>query len=266
MAFTKESMESYHANKAIGSSTAKLYLESPQLYKDEIDGVVEHTGSKAFQFGTAFHAMILEPELFVANASQGPINDKTGKPYGAETKAFLEWEAANPGKIIVSEQDGEVMQRMRDRMPSEVATIFASKTAQTEVSVYGAHADLSLKCRPDHLDGTMITDLKTVGNIDSIGHAFKSYKYWFSQEWYKSILKGVTGQVHRFQFVFAEKEPPYRWRIVSTSQEVNEEGAMLVRGVLIGLVEGYATGNWADIGSVREEVTWPDCGYWEDQS
>ena len=54
-------------------------------------------------FGTAAHKYILEgADVFNTEyvVSDGPINPKTGEPYGKATKAYQEWEQAQSGKII----------------------------------------------------------------------------------------------------------------------------------------------------------------------
>jgi hypothetical protein len=115
----------YHADPAIGSTTAKLHLESPQLLKDELDGIRVRKDSRAFQFGRAAHAKFTDPALFLSLACTGPINEKTGKPYGAETKAYTEWADANPGKIILGQRDLADLHLMDSRMPSQVREILS---------------------------------------------------------------------------------------------------------------------------------------------
>lgn len=260
-----QSAADYHASEHIGASTAKLALDSLQLFDDYRNGLVPNASSRALNFGTAFHAAILEPHLYANLISAGPINDKTGKPYGRDSKVFSEWEASNPGKLVLDGAELDTITTMIARMPGEVRGVFAHRqSAKTEVSVYRDIDGLPVKCRTDHLDEPVITDLKTIDDIDGIAWAFKSYKYWFSQEWYKRVLLAETGVRHRFQFVFAEKKPPYRWRIVQTNDEVCEEGAMLVRGVMSMLRDAQKSGTWTDAASIHEEITWPDCGHYEE--
>lgn len=261
-----QSSEDYHASKAIGASTARLALDSIQLFKDCRDGLLREPSTAATGFGTAFHARMLQPDLFQTLVSEGPINEKTGSCYGRDTKAFKVWEAENPGRLVVDSEEMASIAYMEERMPAAVKAILRSPSARTEVSVYRDSAGLSLKCRPDHLDGTVCTDLKTIDRIDNIGRAFRSHKYWFAQEWYKRLLREETGQPHTFQFIFAEKAPPYRWRIVRTNAEVCEEAAMLVRGVLTMLSDAQERGNWHDTGAIMEEITWPDCGHYEEET
>jgi hypothetical protein len=63
--------------------------------------------------GKAAHALILEgrEEYERRFAAEGPINDKTGKPYGIETKACQEWIAAN-GRAVLGSQAAALVEAM----------------------------------------------------------------------------------------------------------------------------------------------------------
>lgn len=250
----------YQADPAIGSTSAKRVLESLQLFRDGQTGVLRRKGSDALDFGTGFHCRILQPDLLPALISEGPINPKTGKAFGPDSNAFAAWREANPGKIVLDEADVDAMDHMDERMPDQIRRILTEGGA-AEVSVYQTIDGVPVKCRPDYLTMSMCTDLKTIDDIGNIGRAFRSYSYWFSQEWYKRILKAEFGHAFKFQFVFAEKKPPYRWKLVTMSEEACEEAAALVRGVILAIKAAGDSGIWADQSSITEEITWPDCGH-----
>jgi hypothetical protein len=256
----------YLSDPAIGSHTARHALDSIQLVRDERDGLIVRAPSRALTFGTVAHAKFLQPQIFADMLGTGPINPKTGRCYGQETKAFAEWADANPGKVVLNDSELKGLDGMASRMPEQIRAILATPGAMAEASVYQTITDVAAKCRPDLLDvdGAMITDLKTIDDIGGIRHAMKSYGYWFQQEWYKRVLFAETGKRFAFRFIFAEKSPPYRWRIVTTTQEVCEEGAAIVSGVLIMLRDAAKSGDWSDKGGITQEITWPDCGHFED--
>lgn len=262
--FQTEPMSAYLANPAIGASSAALILDSPRLFGDERAGLYHRSGTKATDFGTAFHARILQPETFVPMLSEGPINEKTGRCYGRDSKAWADWAGANPGKVVLTSEESDTMLLMEERMPAEVGAILRSSTARHEVSVYQTMDGVAAKCRPDSLDNDTITDLKTVEHIDGIRRAFRVYHYWFSQAWYRRMLWLETGRKHAHRFIFAEKSPPYRWRIVTVTDEVREESDMQVRGVLSAIASGQRSNEWPDLGPITQEITWPDCGHYED--
>ena len=85
----------YHARSRSGEYMSSHLLadfrESPALYRKEINGEIEQKDTPAFVLGRAAHSLILEGRTafdrdFVV--TDGPVNPKTGEPYGAKTKAY----------------------------------------------------------------------------------------------------------------------------------------------------------------------------------
>ena len=201
--------EQYHAHPAISSSRAKLALESYQLFLDN----PKVSPTPSMQLGTLVHMMVLEPDEFESRiVATGPVNPKTGQPYGIGTKAYDTWQEENPDKIVVPDSVRTIL----ERMPDEVRGIFADPDAAREESFFAPAGavlrELETKARPDHLTSEYITDLKTISDINDIPRAMKNRKYPFSLEWYARVL----GETHLDRrWIFAETSPPYRWRIVT---------------------------------------------------
>jgi hypothetical protein len=256
----------YHADPHVGSTDAKLWLDSPQLFKDKLDGVVIRKDSRAFQLGRAAHLLFLQPDEFTKAISTGPINEKTGKPYGPDTSAYSSWATMNPGKIILGQRDIDDLNRMQDRMPPQIKGILRSGGV-AESSYYLTLAGVAVKCRPDWIiDGT-IYDLKSIGNMaDAEKHISKS-KYWFSHSWYRMIVKAETGKAMPFRFIFAEKSPPYRWRVVDLGADWIGYADATVDRVLGEIAEAQRTGDYSDRGEVCmtvEQPAWGDDAEFED--
>lgn len=259
-----ESMKAYLANPAMGAGTASLGMESLRLLKDEREGLVKHSETDATAFGTAFHARILEPDLFQSLLSEGPINDKTGKCYGRDTKAWAAWEADNPGRIVLDAEEMATLLYMQERMPDEVRRIFTNPNARREISVYQDFDGLAVKCRPDDLTDQYITDLKTIDDIGNIRRAVRQRRYWFSQAWYKRLMMKETGRERKHRLVFAEKKPPFRWKIVDENPDRIEQSMMRVQGVLSMIQSAVTLGDWSDTGNLHMNLSWEDCGVFED--
>lgn len=241
------SMPDYHASGSIGSSRAKLVLDSMQLFKDDVDGLIPHAPTAAMQFGTLTHTAVLEPDVFKQiTTTTGPINPATGKSYGSDTKKFAEWQEANPGLTVVDPS----LYVMMDRMPDVVHGLL-SAAGPAESSVFVAEDGVSTKCRPDKLIGTAIYDLKTISDIDAIDAHIRSYRYWFSASWYRRVMKTETGLDHSFTLIFAESKPPHRWRIVDLSPELIEEGDYYVGDVLKKLARAQEMNDWRDKSPIR---------------
>lgn len=238
----------YHAHPYIGSTTARLVLKSPQLFHDAVTGIYKRKDTASLKLGRLAHMAVLEPDRFAQQiVSEGPINPKTGKEYGRDTKAWEEWEAANPDKIVID----PFIPRALDRMPAEVRELFAD-TGAAELSAFVNQKSLQfgIKCRPDYLAGDTIIDLKTIDDEANIGRAISRFGYWFSHAWYRMAMKLETGTKYRFRFVFMEKNPPYRWRIRDLEPGFAMYADDMVEKAMAAIAEGTERGKWADTGEV----------------
>jgi len=242
-----EPAATYHASNAIGSSRAKLAITSLQLFKDSLDGIVSFPDRPVFQIGRLAHTMVLEPAKFdQLVVTQGPINPNTSEPYGRSTKAFAQWQQDNPDVTVVEPW----LYRMLDRMPAEVRSIF--DRGHPEVSVRTTNdLGLHVQCRPDWIHNTQVWDLKTIDDIADIDRTVRRYHYWFSQEWYRNVLRSATGLDHSFTFIFCEKKPPHRWRIVPLSEEFSDIGAFYAQDVMARIAEAQNSGDWSDKKSIH---------------
>jgi hypothetical protein len=246
--------EQYHADPSLGQSTAKLAVKSLQLVKDKIDGIYVPSQSTEMGIGSIVHRMVLQPGS-IQTADQGPINDRTGKPYGRDTIAFAAWQNINPGLIVIDPW----MRTMLDRMPEEAGDIF--QDGKTEVSVF--HEDRSrvrVKARMDHVsDMLMITDLKTCNDCSehSIERDAAKYLYWFQSAFYRRMMLQETSESYRFQFVFCEKKPPYRWRVVCMTADYNLWANSQVQHVLDRIARAQESGNWNDDNGIDVMVGMP---------
>jgi hypothetical protein len=82
------------------------FRRCPLLYWHEVQGLIPDEERPAYVLGRAAHVLILEGrERFDAEyAVGGPINARTGKPYGTNTQAYADWAAAQGKPVITEEQ------------------------------------------------------------------------------------------------------------------------------------------------------------------
>lgn len=245
--------DAYHKSKEIGSTTAKTFLTSPRLFKDRIDGIDIVEDRPHFQIGRAAHLMVLEPDRFAEQVTtKGPINAKTGRPFGRDTIAFAEWQAANPGITVIEPW----LYLALERMPGQVCDLI--RGGRGEVSVYAPTAlGFDVKARPDYLLPGVIVDLKTIDNVDQIGRSIARFKYWFSLAWYRMVLKEETGADHKFRLVFMEKKAPYRWRIVDLTPDYIAWADQQVDDTMGKMGDCYRTDDWSDQGAVEVDEQMP---------
>ena len=85
----------YHAkaDRYLSSHQLLDFIRCPWLHRKKSVGLIEDSDSASYLIGRAAHTRILEGRdaYEAAFALGGPINEKTGKPFGAGTKAFAEW-------------------------------------------------------------------------------------------------------------------------------------------------------------------------------
>ena len=102
-----EPADVYHDRSRSGEFMSSHMLadfrESPALYRKEITGEIEQKNTPAFILGRAAHSLILEGRHafdrdFVV--TDGPVNPRTGEPYGAKTKAYADWLATQDREVV----------------------------------------------------------------------------------------------------------------------------------------------------------------------
>jgi hypothetical protein len=258
----------YHGRtECVGSTTAKLGLISRRLLGDALTGQLPSEDKPAFIFGRLFHRLILQPETLVElpEVPAELINQRTGKPYGGDTQAMANWQAENPNAVILEPW----MQTMRERMPDEVRSLIGHPGARKEQSIFQTTWGVQVKCRPDLWipSENVIYDLKTIRQVtdmrpDSFSRACEreiaNRAYWFSAAWYRAVVKAECNLPHEFRFIFVEKGPPYRWRIVSISRDYDSLGDQKVADVLDMISTGLGGDGWDDRDSVHHCAEVPD--------
>jgi hypothetical protein len=242
--------DTYHTMDGIGSTTAKLWLDSPRLFRDHQIGVHKRKDSESMSFGRAAHMRFTEPEKFALMAKQGPVNEKTGRPYGKDTLAFEAWQKINPGAIMVGQDDMQRLTYMAARMPDKVRDILCAPGI-AEVSYFVEINGIKAKCRPDWISHSVIYDIKTIGNIADAEKHISKYKYWFSHAWYRAVVKAESNESLPFRFIFAETAAPFRWRIVDIDADWIGYADAKVNSVMREIAYAERSGDFSDCGEVE---------------
>lgn len=200
-------------------------------------------------FGSAVHAMVLEPtrEVAVVKASSWQ-----GKRAEAERLAAL---AA--GLIPVLEDELDDARRVADATRAALARHDIALDGESELTAFWTEtsddgAVVQCRARLDHLraDGRTIIDLKTtrsahpeacVRSIDEYGYAIQHAAYVSALE---HIRPALAGRV-RMLFVFIETEPPHEPLVVRLNGEFRELGARRWRRAINAWARGVRDGEWS---------------------
>lgn len=179
----------YHNGPGISKSGLDLIAKSPAHYYHAVNAANDNEPTAAQAFGTAFHALLLEPELFWATYAEplkradypDAINNKdelvalaadldiaikksgkvdeiaaTIRAAGVDLQMWSEikahYEGLNTGKIILPEDDFYRLINMRDAvMAHPAASYLMNLPGKAEQSVYWTDPKTGVlcRCRPD---------------------------------------------------------------------------------------------------------------------
>lgn len=215
----------------IGSHQLGDFRACPLLYHRKMTGEIERVETSAFLFGRALHKLVLEGqaafnEEFVV--SPGPVNPKTGEPFGRLTKAYREWAAAQTADVVAPE-DFEAMRRIAEAVHGHAEASRLLSRGFPEGTVRVNSHGLALQARLDwfnpFLEGAQaVVDLKTCENLDAFEHDARRFGYPNQLAFYRHVLRcGKAGcgspdadaRVELY-LVGVEKREPFRvgvWKL-----------------------------------------------------
>ncbi|MDE5886472.1 MAG: PD-(D/E)XK nuclease-like domain-containing protein [Muribaculaceae bacterium] len=232
------SNEEYHNGEGyrdyISSTSLKHYLVSPRYYLFMRDN--PQPPSAAQLLGTLFHDLMATLAIANGDWNKGygewkaglamfdpPVNTRTGKPYGADTKTYAEiYQAfleANAGKVVVDTAVADIASDMAHSLlfdcgatSSQVLKLL--KWGTPEVSVFHETEDgIKIKIRPDLLTPKKIVDWKSTNltslTEEAINRVILKYGYHISAAQYQWEMHEVTGRWYDFILVFMQTCPPF---------------------------------------------------------
>jgi hypothetical protein len=261
-----EPSDEYHgkAGQYLSSHLLATFRRCPLAYRQQLDGMIENVDSPAFKIGRAAHTMILEGRdvFHDTYAIGGPINEKTGKPYGNTTKAWADWER-EVGKPILSIDDLNLVECMLGGVNAnaEAADLLSSGVAER---VFRArHCDIDCQARVDWITSqSRIVDLKTVSDLSRFEADARRYGYLHQVAFYQAVVQEASDTMMPVSIIAVEKAAPYRcgvWEVtLSVMAHARRENAEQI-GKLLACQD---VGNWP---TGYEEVRTFESLHWEDR-
>lgn len=221
---THEHEDVYHAQSKSGAVMSSHMLSdfrnSPLLYYKKINGQIEETFSPAFAIGSATHKLILEgQEAFddEYTVSDGPINERTGSPYGSTTNKFLEWAETQSGKIFSSKDFDAISELQKSVWLHQVA----SKWLEDGVAEGVARAkirDVMCQIRMDWFSPEFgLIDLKTCAELRWFEFDARKYGYVRQLAFYRAVIREMIGETVPVRIIAVEKAEPFAtgvWEIL----------------------------------------------------
>lgn len=230
----RESADVYHAKRDKNLSSHRLaeFRRNPLLYQKKQLGLVKEEDRPAYLIGRAAHVLVLEGRQIYEEsfAFGGPVNPKTGEPFGSRTKAFQEWADAQ-GKPVLSDDQVVLIENLNTAVFAHEHAAALLADGIPEGVIRTDYCGVACQARLDWLSPHRgIVDLKTCDNLDWLQMDARSYGYVHQLAFYRSLLTCVSGRIVPIYLIAAEKHEPFRagvWRmgedVLGIAQKENEE-------------------------------------------
>ena len=233
---THEPEDVYHSRSKSGEFMSSHLLadfrNSPLLFHKKICGLVTEPSNPAFAFGSAAHKLILEGrEAFDAayTVADGPINERTGEPYGKTTKAYQSWLDLQDREVVSTEDFGRILDFDHSVQLNETARRLLSNGEAEGV----ARAELSgvpCQIRMDFFNPAEgLVDLKTTAELRYFENDARRFGYVFQMAFYRAVIRIATGVTVPVHIIAVEKNEPFAtgvWQltgdVLDLAERINE--------------------------------------------
>jgi len=166
----REPAEEYHAKASEYLSSHQLadFRRCPLLYRQKKLGLIPDEDRPAYVVGRALHTLVLEgrDRFEQEYAVGGPVNPRTGQIYGANTKAYAEWAAAQ-GKAVLTLAQFDLVENMADGVRANGMAVDLLSEGIPEGVVRAEYCGVPVQARFDSLpDMTSTSTSVTVAATD----------------------------------------------------------------------------------------------------
>jgi hypothetical protein len=243
-----EPAEAYHAKAGEYLSSHLLgdYRKCPLLYHRKRRGLIMDEDRPAYLIGRAGHTLILEGHRQFMDEYEvgGPINPKTGQPFGANTKAFAEWQATH-GKPVLTNAQYELVRKMaKGAQEHELACELLSEGVAEGV-VRADYYGVPCQIRMDWLNPECgMIDLKTCDDLTWFESDARRHAYAHQLAFYRAVLAQVAGELVPVHLIAVEKREPYRCGVWLVSDDTLRIAQQENEAAIDRLKRCLATDTW----------------------
>ena len=246
-----EPAEEYHALAGEYLSSHQLldFMACPWLYHKKWLGLIKDVETPALLVGRGAHCRILEGrEAYESQFTLGgPINPRTGRPFGANTKAFAEWAAAQ-GKPVLSEDQVELIEQMAGGVAMNDEVVELLLYGRSEGVVRARYCGTPCQIRIDWVHPFRgIVDLKTTADLTWFEADARRRRYHIQVAVYQSVFGVAVDEHVPVHLIAVEKAEPFRcgvWRVTENTLAIarQENEAAIRRLVRCGELDRWPTG------------------------
>lgn len=254
--------EVYHScRKAISNSMLSEIHDSVSNYARNLTSPVNEEKLRAFEIGTAVHALLLEPERFKEDYAIPPnYNLRTNKG-----KDDLDaWKARNAGKYMLTYPEYEHVQYMRDSMLADPRiSLWLQADGKPEVVIVARDPEtgLLLKIRTDWLvetdDVVVCLDIKTTETITKFRKDFFTLRYDVQDAFYTNVLTLHFNKPVLFLFGVVSKSVSvgrYPVAVENMAQEDRIIASEIYRRDLNKLAQAIKNNDWIEYTTIERSM------------
>jgi hypothetical protein len=245
----------YHADRdALSCSLLKPLLVSPAHFQSSLTACEKGTPAKAF--GTLLHILLLQPETAGQEVAVFPGVAES------RSKAFGEFEALHPGKLVVDEPTFASALRM---VPKIAETRFKGRPIQSfleeaipEATIYFTEptTGLRMRVRLDAMHPDISFDLKSTRHANArafardaidMGYDLQAFMYSLARCLYEGTEKAKP-----FVFIAAESSEPHSVSAFTASEAFVGNGALKFQACAAAFKACTASNYWPDLSAEVE--------------
>jgi len=222
------------------------FRRCPLLYWKKQQGLVPDEDRPAYLVGRAAHTLILEGiEQFRARyAVGGPVNPKTGQPFGPSTKAWAHW-AAGVGRDVLTDEQFALVSSMASGVETHPLAWELLAEGLAEGVVRAEYRGRPCQARLDLFNPQRgIVDLKTCDDLGWFEADAKRFFYAHQFAFYQALVAKAAGRNMPVHVIAVEKKEPFRCGVWVMGEQVLAHARRENEAAIERLAACEASGTW----------------------
>jgi hypothetical protein len=236
---THEPADMYHDRSRSGEFMSSHLLadfrKSPALYRKKILGEITETESPAFTIGRATHSLILEGRSAFDRdylVADGPVNPRTGEPFGKTSKAYADWLESQEREIISGKDYGLMIKLQTSVWLHPAAAEFLTEGVAEGV-VRTQYCGVPCQIRMDWFSPKHgLIDLKTCNELHWFEADARRFGYVLQLAFYRAVIREATGVNVPVHIIAVEKNEPFTAGVWKLTEEVLDAAETINRAAL----------------------------------
>jgi hypothetical protein len=259
--------EEYRKRPGVNASLLKtVHAQSLKHAKAQIDGIEIESDAK--DFGTSFHALLLEGKYDFVVHPETYLGEEKGKPkikpWNWNAHACAQWEREQGGKTVVNEKEAKALEAMVAAAHDALSGLKLG--GDCELSVFAEKDGVPIKARIDTLPtdpNAPVIDFKKVRSAEPRKFMRQCYDlgYYIQCAWILDVLRLAGIERDSVWLVGIEDKQPFSsctLKFVDVPVSFLRLGRIHARAAFSKVKTAYETNRWPDYGiTVAENYAMP---------